>query len=132
MLAAEWRIQVQNLTGVALGATDTIEISGQTWVINSSGALTYGTSTIVMPATTGNSLANGAFGDGTAQTGNTAFGFKGTVNATISTATPAGNLNFFYQEYDATLGWPGNGQGQLIGVMVCTATGTQTPINIDL
>jgi hypothetical protein len=130
MLAQEWRIQVQNSTGVALGATDTIEISGQTWTVGT--GLTYGTSTIIMPASTGNSLASAGFANGTAQTGNTAFGFKGVINATISTATPAGNLNFFYQEYDATLGWPGNGQGQLVGVMYCTATGAQTPIQIDI
>jgi hypothetical protein len=131
MLGSQWQIQVQNNTGVALAATDTIEISGQTWTVGS-GGLAYGASTVIMPATTGNSLASGAFKDGTAQTGNTAFGFKGIINATISTATPAGNLNFFYQEYDATLGWPGNGEGELIGVMVCTAVGTQTPIQIDL
>jgi hypothetical protein len=130
MLAQEFRIQVQNATGVALAATDTIEISGQTWTIGSSG-LAYGASTVIMPATTGNSLASAAFANGTAQTGNTAFGFKGIINATISTATPAGNLNFFYQEYDATLGWPGNGEGESIGVMVCTAVGAQTPIQID-
>lgn len=131
MLGQEWRIVVWNNTGVALAATDTIEVSGQTWVVGSSG-LTYGASTVLVPATDGNSLANGAYIAGTAQTGNTSFGFKGIATATVSTATPAGPIVFFYQEYDATQGWPGNGSGEVLGSINCTATGTQVPLQIDV
>ncbi|MHB8916235.1 MAG: hypothetical protein ACYC4K_10540 [Thiobacillus sp.] len=130
MLAQQWRIAVQNETGAALGASDTIEVSGQGWSFSSTGVATYGASTIILPATSGNALAAGASFDGTAQTANTFLGFKGTVNATLS-ITPAGNLNFFYQEYDATLGWPGDGEGRPVGNMYCTVTGTQTAINLS-
>ena len=131
MLSSEWRIQVVNNTGVALAAADTIEVAGEGWYFNSSGVLTYGADTVLLPSTSGNSLANGAVASGTAQTGNTFNGFQAVATASISTATPNGYLNFFLQLYDPTLGWPANGYGRLIGSMLCTVTGTQNAINLD-
>jgi hypothetical protein len=132
MLPQAWRIQAQNSTGVAFGASDTLEVTGQAWYINSSGALTYEANTVFLPATSGNSLASGGFANGTTQTGNTYFGLAALGEASISTATPAGNINFFLQySPDGGTTWPANGLGQLIGVMVCTATGTQGNIQMS-
>ena len=131
MIPQTWRIQVQNATGVALGATDTIEVTGQGWYISSTGVLTYGANTIYLPATSGNSLASAGFANGATQTNTNFTGLELIGEATISTATPAGNLNFFLQySPDAGTTWPANGVGTLIGVMYCTATGAQGNIQL--
>ena len=132
MIPQTWRIQVQNATGVALAAADTISVTGQGRYVSSAGALTYGAQTTFLPSTSGNSLASGGFANGSAQTNTLFFGLDLLASAAISTATPAGNLNFFLQySPDAGTTWPDNGQGQLVGVMYCTATGTQGNIEMS-
>ncbi len=132
MIPQTWRIQVQNATGVALAATDTITGTGQGKYISSAGALTYGANTAFLPSTSGNSLANGAVANGATQTNTLFFGLDMIGEAAISTATPAGNLNFFLQySPDGGTTWPANGMGQLVGVMYCTAVGTQGNIEMS-
>jgi hypothetical protein len=132
MLPSEWRITVQNATGVALAATDTIEVTFNGYSFSSTGVLTFGVSTIVVPAADGNSLASGAYISGTAQTGNTFLGGTISVTATISTATPAGTVNVFLDKYDATLGWPAAGLGEVLPGLTFTAVGTVGPRTYEI
>ncbi|MHB8914428.1 MAG: hypothetical protein ACYC4K_01295 [Thiobacillus sp.] len=131
MLNATYRIQVQNSTGAAFGASDTISVLGVLYSFSSTGVLTYSAETTLLPTTSGNSLAAGAFANGATQTGNTNLGGNAIATASI-TPTPTGNLNFFLQiSPDGGTTWPANGQGQLIGVMSCTVAGVQPNIQMS-
>ena len=131
MIPQTWRIQVQNATTVLFAATDTITVTGQGKYVSSAGALTYGANTTFLPSTSGNNLAIGGFANGPTQTNTLFFGLDLIASASI-TPTPAGNLNFFLQySPDGGTTWPANGIGELIGVMYCTATGTQGNIEMS-
>jgi hypothetical protein len=132
MLPATIRYQVQNATGVAFGAADTLTLTGKHLQLTfSTGVMAFTTQSTPLAAASGNSLASGGFAT-SATIDTTASGTQTYVqgdlllSATISTATPAGNLNVYMQESpDGGTTWPANGQGQLIGWMVCSATGAQ-------
>ncbi len=133
MLAATIRFHVQNSTGVALAATDTISVTGKfTQITTATGVMAVNAQITPIPSTSGNSLASGGFYSGSAidttTTGTTLFlegHFLG--SASISTATPAGNINIFIQESpDGGTTWPANGVGTLVGVIAFSAVGTIT------
>lgn len=133
MLPSEWRLTFQNATGVAFAATDTIVGTFQGQSFSSTGAYTPATtSTAITPAGFGNSLANGAYLPGTAQTGNVDPCGVVSVTATITTATPAGQVNVFLDYYDSIQGWPESGEGISIGQLTFTATGTVGPLAIEI
>jgi hypothetical protein len=132
MLPATVRYQVQNATGVAFGAADTLTLTGKhLQVTPSTGAMDFTSQMTPLAAASGNSLASGGFVNSAAidtTAGGTQKCLQGDflLLATITTATPAGNLNVYMQESpDGGTTWPANGQGQLIGWMVCSATGAQ-------
>lgn len=137
MLPPYIRFQVQNSTGVAFGATDTLSLTGKyLQVLTATGVLSATAQVTPLASTSGNSLASGGFatsaGIDTTNLGGggagTTLGIQGDflLEASISTATPNGNLNVFMQESpDGGTTWPANGVGTLIGVMYCTATGAQ-------
>ena len=132
MLPKTIRFQVQNSTGVAFGATDTLSLTGTyLQVTTATGVLSATAQVTPLAASSGNSLASGGFATSatidTTTAGTTLF-LQGDflLEAAISTATPNGNLNVFMQESpDGGTTWPVNGNGTLIGVMLCTAVGTQ-------
>ena len=133
MLAKTVRFQIQNATGVATAATDTITLTGEfTQLTTATGVLSVAAQITPIPATAGNSLASGAFYNSaaidTTNAGATLF-VEGhfLFTASISTATPAGPLNVFLQESpDGGTTWPANGVGQFVGSAYFTAVGTVT------
>ena len=134
MIPGEWRIQAVNATGVAFAATDTLQMDAQLWNMANStaGEPTYAATASLFPATAGNSLAAGGVVNSNVQSGNVYTGGEGLLHATVSTATPAGNINYYMQLFDSVPGapnggWPANGVGQFIGALVCTTVGAQGP-----
>ncbi|MEO7481094.1 MAG: hypothetical protein ABIT70_10830 [Sulfuriferula sp.] len=131
MFGKTYRFVVQNSTGVALAATDSIVITGIRKNFSSSGVLTF---EVVSPASTvvtgGASLASAGFLLGATQD-NTAAGTQWLegdfhITASINTATPNGNLNIYYQtSEDGGATWPDNGRGILVGSLAFTAVGTE-------
>lgn len=131
MLAKHWRLVAKNATGVAMAATDTITVTTRRWKIGADGSRVAESPDAALFATTaGNSLANGAFALGTEQ-GNAAagtfwFGADLVFAATVTTATPAGNIELYYQiSTDDGATWPDNGLGEHIATLNFTATGTK-------
>lgn len=131
MLGKTWRIVAENKTGVAFAATDVITIKTVRWNISSTGARNAETAEATLTAAgAGNSLAIGGFVATNTQdnTAASTFWFGGEFKflVMISTATPAGNVNFYMQQStDGGTTWPDNGKGELIKVIAFTATGTQ-------
>lgn len=131
MLGKTWRLVAVNNTGVAMAATDTVVANITRWNIGSTGArVAEATAVNLFASTAGNSLANGAYVAGNTQD-NTAvgtfwFGGELDLRASVNTATPAGNVSFYYQtSSDGGTTWPDNGQGELIDSINFTAVGTQ-------
>lgn len=121
------------MTGVAFGATDTITATVQGQSFSSSGAYTpAATSTDISSANMGNSLANGAWAYSKVQSGNVFPVAVVGVSATITTPTPAGNVNVFLEYEDSILGWPQAGLGTLITNLNFTAVGTVGPELIEI
>ena len=135
MLSSEWRLQIQNETGVAFAASDTVTINGEPWNLaaTTSGEPNYITALNLVPSTSGNSLANGAVASGTAQTSNIAIGAHCSISGSVSAATPDGAINVFFQYYDTVAGaWPANGDGELVAAVYLTATGAFGPIPFEI
>ena len=134
MIPSEWRIQAVNATGVAFAATDTLQMDVQLWNMANStaGEPTYAATASLFPSTAGNSLAAGGVVNSNVQSGNVYIGGEGLLYATVSTATPGGNINYYLQFFDSVTGapnggWPANGVGTFVGALVCTAVGAQGP-----
>ncbi|GBL46221.1 hypothetical protein SFMTTN_2034 [Sulfuriferula multivorans] len=123
---------------MAFGATDTLTLIGRfKQILTATGVISDTAIVTPLATTSGNSLASGAYvasawidtsnlgggGVGTTQ----GMQFDGTLQANISTATPAGNINVYMQwSQDNGTTIPANGQGQLLmSPMVCTAVGVQ-------
>ncbi len=134
MLAPTIRIQIQNATGVATGASDTITVTGKfTQITTATGVMAANTQTTPIPSTAGNSLASGAvYNSATIDTttGGTTLFLEGhfLITAVLSVAA-SGNINVFLQESpDGGTTWPANGVGQLIGVAAFTSAATVTAL----
>lgn len=114
-----------------MAATDTVVANVTRWNISSTGARNAEAIAVnLFAATDGNSLANGGYVAGATQdntaTGTFWFGGELDLRATVSTATPAGNVSFYYQtSSDGGTTWPDNDQGELIDSINFTAVGTQ-------
>ena len=130
MISSEWRVVAVNNTGVALGSGDSITVNGAITEASSSGALTIPSSYSAL-VTGGASLANGATLAGSSQnaTPGSAVIVSGDLHASaaVSTASPAGTIDFYVQFYDTVAAaWPSSGvNGIWIGSLSFTATGTQ-------
>lgn len=131
MLGKTWRLVALNNTGVAMAATDTVVANITRWNISSTGARNAETTAVnLFAATAGNSLANGAYVAGSTQDNTAAgtfwFGGELDLRVTVSTATPAGLVSFFYQtSSDGGTTWPDNGKGELVEAVNFTVAGTQ-------
>ncbi len=131
MLPKTYRLQVVNNTGVALAASDSITITAVRKNVSPSTALAVYEASAATLITGGASLASGAALNGATQD-NTAAGtgwFEGDcyLTGTISTATPAGNLDVYLQfSPDGGTTWPAQGTGELVGLLYFTAVGTMT------
>lgn len=131
MLGKTWRLVAKNASGVAMAATDTVSVNVTRWKLGTDGARSAeATAVNVFASTAGNSLANGSFVAGTTQDNTAAstfwFGAELTFAATISTATPNGNVELYYQtSHDGGTTWPDNGEGELLATLNFTATGTK-------
>lgn len=129
MLATVYRIQIQNSTGVAMTASDTVVIKARRWKFDSSGVRTAeSTEATLTAAGTANSLANGGFAQTNTQDNSTLgwIGGEFSLSVNVSTATPNGNVNFYMQQStDGGTTWPDNGAGELIESIAFTATGTR-------
>lgn len=136
MLGKYWRLVAKNSTGVALTATDTIAAYVTRWKIGADGSRLAESSAVnVFPSTAGNSLANGAFADGTTQDNTAAgafwFGTDILWSASVNTATPNGNIELYYQTSHDGSAWPTNGEGELIDTLNFTVTGAkQTSLSL--
>lgn len=134
MLATTYRIQAVNNTGVAFAAADTIIIKAKRWNIDSTGKRYAETAEALLTAAgAGNSLASGGIVNTNTQDNTAAstfwFGGEFTLQATISTATPSGTVDFYMQaSTDGGTSWPDNGTGELIRSLPFTATGTLTRV----
>ncbi|MDE2104607.1 MAG: hypothetical protein KGL39_45650 [Patescibacteria group bacterium] len=130
MISSEWRVVAVNNTGVALGASDSISVAGNVVTSSTSGTLTI-PSTYSTLLSGGASLANGATLTGTSQntTPGTSVVVSGDLHAeaTVSTATPSGTIDFYLQFYDTiAAAWPTAGaSGVYVGSLYFSATGTQ-------
>ena len=127
MLGKTYRFVAQNNTGVALAATDSITITAIRKSFSStgfgfetaqstelSGGASLPSASFLVGATIDNSTTGWEFGDFT-------------VSATITTATPTGTVNFWYQtSSDGGATWANNGLGVPVASLGFTATGTQT------
>ncbi len=132
MLSSQFRLAFQNATGVAFAATDTITATMQGQEFSSTGAYTpVTTATQITPSGFGNSLANGAYIYSDTISANTYPAALFTVTATISTATPAGQVNVFYETYDSVLGWVQDAVGGNLMNLVFTAVGTVGPKSVE-
>jgi len=133
MLPKTIRFQAKNNTGVAFGASDTIKLTGKYAEFTlSTGVPDFTTEATIFNGTTdGNSLASGAVIsssaiDTSATDTKMALQFDGLLIVSISTATPAGNLDVYMQESpDAGTTWPDDGTGVWVGSINFTATGTK-------
>jgi hypothetical protein len=129
MLGKTYRFVAKNATGVALGAGDSITLNCTRWNFDSNGARNAEESEASLMSG-GGSLANNGYLVGSTQD-NTApgtkwFGGEFEFEATISTATPNGNIELYYQtSTDGGTTWPDNGNGELIAILNFTATGTK-------
>lgn len=144
MLPKTIRFQAQNSTGVAFGASDTLSLTGAfIQLLTATGVMSSAAQVTPLASTSGNSLASGGFvnsssidttnlgGGGTGTT--LGIQFDGLLSASISTATPNGNINIYMQESpDGGTTWPANGQGQFVGSMFCSATGAQGTVQVSL
>lgn len=129
MLGKTYRFVVKNATGVALGASDSITVNGVRWNFDSSGARNAEASEASL-LSGGGSLANNDYLAGSTQDNTAAgtqwFGGEFEFEATISTATPNGLVELYYQtSTDGGTTWPDNGKGELIASLSFTATGTK-------
>lgn len=128
MIPKRYRFQAENASGVALAAGDLIILKMTRWKINSSGAKVHDVEAV--PLNGGGSLANGGFltsvdYDDTAAA-DLWFGAHLNFKATISTATPNGNINYRMQiSTDGGVTWPANGTGKHLASINFTATGTK-------
>lgn len=131
MLGKTWRLICKNASGVAMGASDTVTAQVTRWKVGTDGSRTAETTAVnVFGGTAGNSLANNGFVAGTTQDNAAAstfwFGGEITFSATVSTATPNGNIELYYQtSHDGGTTWPDNGLGELLDTLNFTATGTK-------
>lgn len=128
MITSTWRLICYNATGVALAATDSITITGTLSSVSSTGALSETTNTSLVSGGASLASAGTLVGSTENATPGTAWLVEGdlTASATISTATPAGPINFYVQfSQDGGVTWPATAQGGLfIGSLNFTAVGT--------
>lgn len=128
-LGRNYRLVVQNKTGVALDAADSITITGRRWKFTSGGALDPESSEATL-VSGGASLAIDAFLAGTAQdnSSNLYLGGEFKLEASVSTATPNGPLDVYLEkETDGGTFETPSGSYEYIHVasLTFTATGTQ-------
>ena len=129
MLQKTYRFSYKNATGVAFGATDDVVIKARRWNFNSSGAFTpESAEAILTTAGAGNSLANNGWINCITQDNTTVgwFGGEFLVTATVSTATPNGNVEIWMDfSTDGGTTWNDNGSSRFITALKFTVTGTQ-------
>ena len=132
-LAPTIRFQIQNATGVAFAATDTISVVGKfLQITTATGVLASTVELTPIPATAGNGLANGSFYTSATidcTNGGTTQYLQGDflLTATLSTTGAAGNVNVIVQSSpDGGTTWAANGVGQQVGSVVFSGTGTLT------
>ncbi len=133
MIGSQWRIVAVNNTGVALGAADSIVVNGDLTLVNSIGSVSLSAGQQLL--TGGQSLTISGVASGAAQ--NTQPGVSWLVEAqlhaeaTISTATPNGTIDFYVQFYDTKLAAYPTALGIWVGSLPFTAVGT-VDANFDL
>lgn len=136
MLPRYIRFQAVNSTGVTFGAADTLTLTGIfKKLVSATGIITDAALVTPLAASSGNSLGSGAYAtsaaidtsalDGAATGTSQGLQFDGLLEASISTATPAGSITVRMQASPDNAKWPANGAGAFVGQMTCTATGAQ-------
>ena len=132
-LAPTIRFQIQNATGVAFAATDTISVAGKfLQLTTATGVLASTAEATPIPATAGNGLTNGSFYTSATidcTNGGTTQYLQGDflLTATLSTTGAAGNVNVIVQSSpDGGTTWAANGVGEFAGSVVFSGTGALT------
>lgn len=128
MITATWRLVAYNATGVALGASDSITVTGTLSSVSSTGTLSETTNTSLVSGGASLTSAGTLLGSTQNATPGTTWMLEADcfATATISTATPAGAVNLYVQfSQDGGTTWPATAQGGIfIGSLTFIAVGT--------
>jgi hypothetical protein len=126
-LGRNYRLQIQNNTGVTIAAAGAI-VTGRRWAFNSSGVQTWEASEAAIQSNS--SLANAGFDNSTAIDNSTNAYLGGTFKfAVTTTGSPSGSANLILQRStDGGTTWPDNGRGTLIATLTFTSATTLTQI----